>query len=156
MFALLPFYYRIALYCIFLAACFAGGYFFGWRGEHDALVQFKAQVTQQAADQSAHVALIEAAHAKLLEDTKNDYENRLAANTNYWKRVLQSATSPYSLSKSSQSAVSAVAATANTLPDSAPVALPQPSQLVMDCQSTTVQLEALQTWVKNSTVNLLH
>ena len=147
MFSLLPLPYRLGIICLLLLGLFSLGYGMGYLHEHDKFVSYQAQIKQEAADQAAHVKDIEAQHQKLLEDTKNDYENRLANNTAYWQRVLHSATSPYGLSKTSTAAVSSVASSPNTLSDSAISKLPMPGQLVMDCQATTVQLESLQAWV---------
>jgi len=112
----------------------------GWKHEHDTMVTFQAQVKQQAVDQLTHTKQVEADHQTLLENTKNDYEKRLADVNDYWtKRLLHTPT---------DSKPVPVPGTTPIRPDgAAPDPLPDTDKLIVDCAATTVQLEALQTWV---------
>jgi hypothetical protein len=142
MFGAIPLVYRIAAGVAFLAAIFAAGVFTGYRHEHDALVSYRAQVAQEVADQTTASKAKDAEFERVKKESQDAYETQLGNNTAYWAKRLRNFSCASTLPQASSATGKVDAAPADALPDYA--------KLVMDCQATTVQLEALQDWVRKT------
>lgn len=138
MFGALPIAYRLLGGLVLLAGVFLGGVFLGYRGPHNALVTLKSQVAQEAADQARAAQARDAENERVKKEITDDYQTQLRANTAYWThRLLHTTGCASPMPQDPGAASGAHEAAANPLPDSY-------SQLVLDCQATTVQLEQLQ------------
>lgn len=136
--------YRVLGSIALLVAVFTAGAFIGYRGPHNALLTFRAQVAQEAADQARIAKAKDAENERIKQEAENDYQTTLINNTNYWhQRLLHSQGCSSTVSTNTAAASGVDETTSNSF-------LPPYNQLVLDCAATTVQLEALQKWVKET------
>lgn len=142
MFGTVPVAYRLLGGIVLLGGVFVGGVFIGWRGPHNALVQYRAEVAQAAADQDRIAQAKDAENERLKKETEDAYQTILANNTNYWNNRLRDYKGSCGLPKAST--------TASGVNETTKYSLPDYEKLIMDCQATTVQLEALQKWIKET------
>jgi len=138
----LPMVYKILGILVALGFIYIGGYWTGWSGEHSKLVAF-TQATKDAGDaQAKAVALKDAQNEQLKKDTLNEYQTNLAAVNARWAYRLRNYSGSCELPKDTTTATG----TSKNPSDS----LPPIPQLIEDCAATTVQLEALQDWIRKS------
>ena len=126
-----------------LIAVFVSGVFVGYRGPHDALVKYRTQVEQAAADQDRIVKAKDAENERVKKETEDAYQTQLNSTVGYWTRRMRN----YSCSSVMPKDTGATGKPNGPSTDSLP---PDYPKLIEDCSATTVQLEALQNWVRDT------
>jgi len=116
------------------------------KGRHDVQVKFdsyKAEVKAAAAAQEEKVKQIEAKNQKLQEETRNAYNNQLANLRSYYgMRLAKSGLSMPIVPKAARGA-----------DEYSPDNLPPTPVLAGQCAETTLNLLAIQNWVRNAASN---
>lgn len=142
MWGTIPIGYRLLGGFVLLAAVFTAGVFFGWLGPHNALVQYRAEVAQVAADQNRIAKAKDAENQRIAKETESAYQTQLDGNTAYWTKRLRNYNCTGIVSKYTGTPTGTNETASEPLPDS--------RSIIIDCQATTVQLEALQKWVRDT------
>jgi hypothetical protein len=126
--------YKILAAVAAVSLIFFAGYYKGYIGERDKLVQFKAQVEAQAKSQAQINKAAAEKQAAVTQGIVNEYKARLTNLRNFSNRLPDPGTS----------AVPAV-------PPSTQGAFKAPSYPVLtgQCLETTLMLTTLQEWVKS-------
>lgn len=115
------------------------GYYQGYSHEKEKFDQFKAEVKAAAEEQAKEAAKIDARNKKLFEDTRNAYNASLTGLRAYYSMRLNK----------SGGTVPPVSYTPGGVDGYSPDNLPPASVLAGQCAETTLNLIALQNWVKN-------
>ena len=117
-----------------VALIFFAGYYKGYIGERDKLIQFKAQIEAQAISQQQINKAEQEKQAAITKGIVNEYKARLANLRNITNGVSNPGTNPVSTtSPSTQGAFTA----------------PSYPVLTGQCLETTLMLTTLQEWVKS-------
>lgn len=130
---------------LLVLATVAGIYYKGRLDERKLFNAYKAEVKAAALAQEEKTKQIEAKNQRLLEETKNAYNNKLTALRAY-----------YSMRISGQggSGLSQIPITAGGAIGSTPNDLPPIPTVIAQCAETTLTLVSLQEWVKNVAYNM--
>jgi hypothetical protein len=117
-----------------VALIFFAGYYKGYIGERDKLIQFKAQIEAQAISQQQINKAEQEKQAAITKGIVNEYQARLANLRNITNGMSNPGTNPVSpTSPSTQGAFTA----------------PSYPVLTGQCLETTLMLTTLQEWVKS-------
>jgi hypothetical protein len=108
-----------------------------------ALVNFQQDVAAKGAAQAAATKAADLANIQKGKDVENDYEKRLADSNAFWSRRLRN-------TSACSGTVPKTSTTAGAANGSPPNGIPAYPKLIQDCAATTVQLEELQKWVKQT------
>jgi hypothetical protein len=135
--------YRLLSGFVLLAAIFTAGVFVGWRGPHNALIQYRTQVEQAAADQARIAWAKDAENERVKKETEDAYQTQLNSTVGYWTRRMRNYSCASGLPKDTGTTSKPNGPATDSLPPDYP-------KLIEDCSATTVQIEALQKWVRDT------